>query len=83
VAKDHPLSFLDHHLRTGNFLVGARIAGLQLGSAKKRKKAKSHDTSQLSMSEDEAFLRSVSNAVFSIELIEESPADTLEDVHEQ
>jgi hypothetical protein len=69
VAKDRPLSFLDHHLRTDNSLVGARIAGLQLGGAKKRKKAKSDDTSQLSMLEDDAFLRSVSNAVFSIELI--------------
>jgi type II restriction/modification system DNA methylase subunit YeeA len=29
VARDWPLSFLDHHLRCGNSLVGARIAGLQ------------------------------------------------------
>lgn len=35
------------------------------------------------MLEDDAFLRSVSNAVGSIWLIEESPADTLEDVREQ
>ncbi len=26
VAKDRPLSFLDHHLRTGNALIGARLA---------------------------------------------------------
>ncbi len=25
VAKDRPLSFLDHHLRPGNALVGARL----------------------------------------------------------
>jgi len=30
-AKDRPLSFLDHHLRAGNSLVGARLA--DLGSA--------------------------------------------------
>ncbi|CAN5227266.1 hypothetical protein BH24ACT17_BH24ACT17_07620 [soil metagenome] len=84
VAKDRPLSFLDHHLRTGNSLVGARIAGLQLGSGKKkRKKAKDDDGAQLSMLEDDAFLRSVSNAVGSIWLIEESPAETLEEVREQ
>src|SRR5215210_4347489 len=83
VAKDRPLSFLDHHLRTGNSLVGARIAGLQPGGGKKRKKTKADDGAQLSMLEDDAFLRSVSNAVGSIWLIEESPAETLEDVREQ
>ena len=28
VARDRPLSFLDHHLRCGNSLVGARLASL-------------------------------------------------------
>ncbi|HEY6542430.1 MAG TPA: DNA methyltransferase, partial [Ktedonobacteraceae bacterium] len=28
VARDRPLSFLDHHLRTGNALIGARLANL-------------------------------------------------------
>ena len=27
-AQDRPLSFLDHHLRPGNSLVGARLADL-------------------------------------------------------
>ena len=31
VAKDRPLSFLDHHLRAGNALVGARLDDLQVG----------------------------------------------------
>jgi Eco57I restriction-modification methylase/TaqI-like C-terminal specificity domain/N-6 DNA Methylase len=83
VAKDRPLSFLDHHLRTGDSLVGARIASLQPGEGKRKKKAKVEDAAQLSMLEDDAFLRSVSNAVGSIWLIEESPADTLEEVREQ
>ena len=30
VAKDRPLSFLDHHLRVGNALIGARLADLTL-----------------------------------------------------
>ena len=29
VAKDRPLSFLDHHLRPGNTLIGGRLASLQ------------------------------------------------------
>ncbi len=86
VAKDRPLSFLDHHLRTGNSLVGGRISDLQPGgtSAKKRKKkAKDDGGAQLSMLEDDAFRRSMSTAVGNIWLIEESPADTVEDVKEQ
>ena len=33
VSKDKPLSFLDHHLRCGNSLIGARVADLPLGLA--------------------------------------------------
>jgi hypothetical protein len=83
VARDRPLSFLDHHLRTGNSLVGARISDLQPAGRKKRKKKAADDGAQLSMLEDDAFRRSVSTAVGSIWLIEESPADTVEDVREQ
>jgi len=86
VAKDRPLSFLDHHLRTGNSLVGARISDLQPGgaSAKKRKKKTPDDGgAQLSMLGDDAFRQSMSNAVGNIWLIEESPADTVEEVKEQ
>ena len=83
VARDRPLSFLDHHLRCGNSLVGACLAGLGPGGDKKRKKARAEDAAQLSMLGDDAFRRSVMNAVDSIWLIEGSPADTLEDVREQ
>ena len=83
VARDRPLSFLDHHLRVGNSLVGARISELQFAAAKKRRAKKDEADGQLSMLEDDAFRRSVSNAVGSIWLIEDSPADTVEDVREQ
>src|SRR5205823_3176389 len=33
VAKDRPLSFLDHHLRCGNALIGAHMADLRIGTA--------------------------------------------------
>src|SRR5215210_6360952 len=84
VAKDRPLSFLDHHLRTGNSLVGARISDLQLGGArKKRRKKEQDDGAQLSMISDPAFQNSMSTAVGNMWLIEENPADTVEDVKEQ
>jgi type I restriction-modification system DNA methylase subunit len=82
VAKDRPLSFLDHHLRTGNSLVGARISELQPAD-KKRRKTKQEDTAQLSMIGDPAFQNSMSTAVGNMWLIEESPADTVEEVKEQ
>ena len=87
VARDRPLSFLDHHLRTGNSLVGARLTELQPGNSggKKRKKktTKAADEAQLSMLEDDAFRQSMSLAVGNMWVIEESPAASVEDVKEQ
>ncbi|CAN5625074.1 hypothetical protein BH24ACT22_BH24ACT22_05900 [soil metagenome] len=82
VARDRPLSFLDHHLRTGNSLVGARLTELQPSGGKKRKK-KPADEGQLSMLEDDAFRQSMSLAVGNMWVIEESPAASVEDVKEQ
>lgn len=84
VARDRPLSFLDHHLRTGNSLVGARLSDLQFGGEKRRKKtSKPADEAQLSMLEDDAFRQSMSIAVGNMWVIEESPAASVEDVKEQ
>ncbi len=85
VAKDRPLSFLDHHLRCGNSLVGSRISELEpRGTTRKRRtKKQAEDSSQLSMLDDDSFRLSMSNAVGSMWLIEESPADTVEEVREQ
>jgi hypothetical protein len=82
VARDRPLSFLNHHLRTGNSLVGAHTDDLRPAEKKRRKKT-AGDGGQLSMLEDDAFRRTVSNAVGNIWLIEGSSADTVDDVKEQ
>jgi hypothetical protein len=84
VARDRPLSFLDHHLRTGNSLVGVRISDLHPADTPRKRRKKERDgETQLSMIEDPAFQNSMSTAVGSMWLIEESPADTLEEVKEQ
>ena len=83
VAKDRPLSFLDHHLRTGNALVGARLADLQFGGAKPKAKAKAAAPAQLSMMADDTFRQSLSVAVGSMWLIEGSAAQTVADVKQQ
>ncbi|MDQ5852812.1 MAG: N-6 DNA methylase, partial [Chloroflexota bacterium] len=88
VAKDRPLSFLDHHLRTGNALVGARIADLHVGGGsgtekKRRAQARQAAAGQLSMLDDEGFRQSMSSAVDSMWLIEGTAGNTVEEVKEQ
>jgi hypothetical protein len=87
VAQDRPLSFLDHHLRVGNALVGARLSDLQLGGKPKAKKstkaAAQGSAGQLSMMADDTFRQSMMGAVGSMWLIEESEAVTVADVKKQ
>jgi len=84
VSKDKPLSFLDHHLRCGNSLIGARVDDLGIAPvAKKRRKAEEEVTGQLSMFEDDAFRQSMMTAVDSMWLIEGTDSSTVEGVKEQ
>src|SRR6266545_5244537 len=79
-AKGRPLSFLDHHLRTGNALVGSvGREARDLGLGKQRPSQKK----QASMFDDPDFARSISTAVGSMWLIEESAGSTIEQVREQ
>jgi very-short-patch-repair endonuclease len=95
-AKDKPLSFLDHHLRCGNAVVGARLADLDLSGAtpRRRRSAPSRplrergpggegQLTQLSMLDDDAFTRSMSTAVGSMWLIEHTAGNTAAEVKEQ
>lgn len=90
VARDRPLSFLDHHLRTGNSLVGARLADVAQtdgggGTSKRgtRKRVAAVNSDQLSMLDDDAFRASMSGAVSAMSRIEASEAITLADVKHQ
>src|SRR5205809_523659 len=72
-AKGKPLSFLDHHLRCGNALVGARVADLNVGSVPKKARAAKKNqpaAGQISMLDDADFARSMGLAVGSMWLIE-------------
>jgi type I restriction-modification system DNA methylase subunit len=86
VSKDKPLSFLDHHLRCGNSLIGARVA--DLGAApvvkKRRRKAEEEEAAgQLSMFDDDTFRQSMMTAVDSMWLIEGTDSSTVKGVKEQ
>jgi TaqI-like C-terminal specificity domain/Eco57I restriction-modification methylase/N-6 DNA Methylase len=92
VARDRPLSFLDHHLRAGNALIGARLASLTYarnGNGKNgnghEKNGNGHDEAkeQLSLFVDDAFRQSLTTAVDLMWLVEDSPAQTIEQVKEQ
>jgi hypothetical protein len=92
-AKDRPLSFLDHHLRTGNALIGlwlSEVAAGQHPQAKQaQKRAKQAEEAQkeagqlaLSLLDDE-FRQNTSSALDSIAAIEHNPGTTIEDVKAQ
>jgi hypothetical protein len=90
VAKDRPLSFLDHHLRTGNSLVGTRITETEephrqaaAATKGKRREARATAVGQLSMMADDAFRQSMSRAVDSMWAVERSKSATVEDVKTQ
>ena len=89
VANDRPLSFLDHHLRPGNSLVGAHIERLQFDAVAAKKNRgrlateKTEAASRISLFADSAFTRKMSTAVSSMWLIEENAALSAEDVKVQ
>ncbi len=86
VARDKPLSFLDHHLRCGNALVGAWMHDLNVRSTtptRKKRKQPAPAAGQVSMLDDEAFRQSMSSAVDSMWLIERTAGNTIDEVKEQ
>lgn len=95
VAKDRPLSFLDHHLRTGNALFGVRFADLTQarngnghgshsshGPARKTRKPEP-PKEQLALFDDDLFRQNMTTAVDLMWLVEDSPAQTIAQVKEQ
>lgn len=87
VARDKPLSFLDHHLRHGNSLIGARVADLHLGgpATQKSKRAKSQRqeaAGQMALLDDSAFVGGLRTATRYMSDIEALQSETLADVKE-
>jgi type I restriction-modification system DNA methylase subunit len=84
VSKDKPLSFLDHHLRCGNSLIGARVADLGVAPVvKKPRKAEEEPVEQLSLFDDSAFVGQMRTATRFMQDIEAMASDTVEGVKEQ
>ena len=91
VAKGYPLSFLDHHLRCGNSLVGARFAELRadaVGVKKNGKKARTPspqngDVAQSMLLDEEGLRQELTDAVDLMQQIEMNPAQTAPEVKRQ
>ena len=93
VAKDRPLSFLDHHLRNGNTLIGSWLKEIAAGqhpqSRQAQKRAQEAEAAEKEAGQltlpliDDEFRRNTSNALASIAAIEHNPGITLKDVKAQ
>ncbi|MBU2462442.1 N-6 DNA methylase, partial [bacterium] len=81
VAKNRPLNFLDHHLRCGNSLIGAKIEDLaNLPDARKRQKKKEQpDQLGLGLFED-IFKERVFLLLGAFKQIEDLLSDTVEQI---
>ena len=80
VAKGEPLSFLDHHIRCGNSLIGANIADLaNLPVLKKSRRTNEEIQPVLNM--DFGFTDTVSEAVGHYLVIERMEGQTADDIH--
>jgi Alw26I/Eco31I/Esp3I family type II restriction m6 adenine DNA methyltransferase len=83
MAKSKPLSFLNHHLRVGNSLIGARVDDLdEIPKAKGKKKSidLSRAPVQLGLFQ-QAFNQKLYDLLQNRALIAQLPTKTLEDVH--
>ncbi|MCL5238744.1 MAG: N-6 DNA methylase [Nitrospirae bacterium] len=81
VDRSQPLNFLDHHLRCGNSLIGARISDLNyLPQPKgKQKKIEEHD-SQLVLFDRSRFKEDITTVIKGFHSIEEMPSEKLSDI---
>jgi hypothetical protein len=73
IAVSEPLNFLDHHLRTGNSLIGARIYELSALPAHQ-------DSKQLGLTFGDSLTNAVADAISEIEAIESQESNQLEAV---
>ena len=92
VARGKPLSFLDHHLRHGNSLIGSRVAEVPLAGAARQNRrrqqrrqkveAAQRAAGQLSMLDDSAFVGAIRTATGFMDSIERLRGETLAEVQE-
>ncbi len=80
VAKGEPLSFLDHHIRCGNSLIGAKIENLS-NLPELRRTRRSTNQSQTEIAMEFPFTDRVATAIGHYLLIEETESRTADQIH--
>jgi len=82
MAESKPLSFLNHHLRVGNSLIGARVDDLdEIGKVKRKMKAASPDRAPVQLGLfKQAFNEKLYHLLQNRALVAQLPTQTLEDV---
>ncbi len=80
VAKGEPLSFLDHHIRCGNSLIGAKIENLS-NLPELRRTRRSTNQSQIEIQMAFPFADRVATAIGHYLLIEETESRTADQIH--
>ena len=82
VAKGEPLSFLDHHIRCGNSLIGAKIENLShLPELRKSRRKSGREEAQTEIPMAFPFTDTVANAIGHYLLIEETESRTADQIH--
>ena len=79
VAKGEPLSFLDHHLRCGNSLIGAKIENLSNLPELRRRRSTGETQTEIPM--EFPFTDRVATAIGHYLLIEETESRTADQIH--
>jgi Alw26I/Eco31I/Esp3I family type II restriction m6 adenine DNA methyltransferase len=80
VARNKPLSFLDHHLICGNSLIGAWVKDLGNLPVLSKKKAKTEDENRFPLFDESQFTKDVSVLMGDYKSIENLPSDTVEQI---
>ena len=80
VAKGEPLSFLDHHIRCGNSLIGAKIENLSHLPELRRSRRNTSET-QAEFQMEFPFTGTVATAIGHYLLIEETESRTADQIH--
>ncbi len=81
VAKGEPLSFLDHHIRCGNSLIGAKIESLPNLPELRGKRRRSASQSQTEILMEFPFTDRVATAIGHYLMIEEIESRTAKQIH--
>ena len=81
VAKGEPLSFLDHHIRCGNSLIGAKIENLSNLPELRRRRSTGETQAEFQM--EFPFTATVATAIGHYLLIEETESRTADQIHKK